>query len=97
MDTSLLIDNKDVPARDGKTFERRDPMTGELVTRAAAAGVVDAKAAADAAAAAFPGWARVLPSERRRLLLKAACGKPHLSSRRSRARPIHRRPPTVFP
>lgn len=72
MEASLLIDNKDVPAADGKVFERRDPLTGELVTRAAAATVADAKAAVDAAAAAFPAWARILPSERRTLLLKAA-------------------------
>lgn len=72
METSLLIANKDVAATNGKTFERNDPMTGKLVTRAAAASVEDAIAAADAAAAAFPAWAAVKPSERRILLLKAA-------------------------
>ena len=72
MDASLLVNNKDIPASDGKIFERRDPLSGDVVTRAAAATVEDAKAAADAAAAAFPAWAAVLPSERRRLLLKAA-------------------------
>lgn len=72
MDAMLFVNNKDVPASDGKTFERRDPLTDELITRAAAATVADAKAAADAAAAAFPAWAAVLPSARRALLLKAA-------------------------
>jgi acyl-CoA reductase-like NAD-dependent aldehyde dehydrogenase len=72
MDAALFINNKDVSATGAKTFERRDPITGEVVTRAAAATVDDARAAADAAAAAFPSWAAVLPSERRALLLKAA-------------------------
>jgi acyl-CoA reductase-like NAD-dependent aldehyde dehydrogenase len=72
MEATLLINNKDRSATDGRTFERRDPLTGEIVTRAAAATIDDAKAAADAAAAAFPAWAAILPSERRSLLLKAA-------------------------
>jgi acyl-CoA reductase-like NAD-dependent aldehyde dehydrogenase len=72
METALLIKNRDVPAADGGTFERRDPLTGAVVTRAAAARARDARAAADAAAAAFPSWAAVRPSERRNLLLAAA-------------------------
>jgi vanillin dehydrogenase len=72
MDAALFVNNKDVAAAGGKTFERRDPLTGEVVTRAAAASVDDATAAADAAAAAFPAWAAILPSQRRALLLKAA-------------------------
>ena len=72
MEASLVVNNKDMAAGDGKTFERHDPLTGELVTRAAAATVEDARAAADAAAAAFPAWAAMLPSARRALLLKAA-------------------------
>ena len=47
-------------------------MTGEVATRAAAAGIEDAKAAADAAAAAFPGWSETGPNARRALLNKAA-------------------------
>ena len=72
MEAMLIINNQDLPAADGATFERHDPLTGELVTRAAAATIGDAKRAADAAAAAFPSWAAMLPSERRLLLLKAA-------------------------
>ncbi len=72
MDTSLLINNLDVPASDGKTFERRDVFTDEVITRAAAATVADANAAADAAATAFPAWAALAPAARRGLLLKAA-------------------------
>ncbi len=72
MDIRLLIDNEDVAAISGASFERRDPVTGEVATRAAAGGVADAKRAVDAAAAAFPAWSKTSPSERRALLNKAA-------------------------
>lgn len=72
MDTQLFIDNIDRPAQGGATFTRRDPVTGEPATIAAAASVADAIAAADAAAAALPAWSATGPNERRRLLLKVA-------------------------
>ncbi len=72
MDTLLLINNKTVPASNGRTFERCDPLTGALVTQAAAATLQDVASAANAAAAAFPAWAAVKPTERRQLLLAAA-------------------------
>lgn len=72
MDATLMIGNKDVPASDGATFERRDPANGSVASRAAAASVQDALAAVDAAAAAFPSWAKVGPSARRELLLRGA-------------------------
>ena len=52
----LLIANEDHQASGGATFERRNPISGEVATRAAAATVEDARRAADAAAAAFPAW-----------------------------------------
>ena len=61
---SLLIGEKDAAAADGRTFDRLDPMTGQIASRAAAASVADASAAADAAAAAFPRWSALGPSER---------------------------------
>ena len=69
---NLLLENKDVQAIDGVTFERLNPMTGEVATRAAAAKIADVKRAADAAAAAFPAWSATGPSQRRAILLKAA-------------------------
>lgn len=72
MDTKLFINNEEVAASGGATFVRRDPVTDEVATRAAAATVADALRAADAAAAALPAWAATGPTERRRLLLKAA-------------------------
>ena len=72
LDINLLIDDRDVAASTGATFERRDPITGDVASRAAAASVADAQAAADAAAAAFPAWSKLGPNARRSALLKAA-------------------------
>lgn len=72
LDINLFIDNRDVAATGGATFERRDPITGEVASRASAATPADARAAADAAAAAFPTWSKLGPNARRAVLLKAA-------------------------
>jgi vanillin dehydrogenase len=70
--TKLIIADRDVSAGGDRTFDRLDPMTGDIATRAAAASTGDAQKAADAAATAFPEWSSLSPVERRRLLLKAA-------------------------
>ncbi|MDO4237198.1 aldehyde dehydrogenase family protein, partial [Pseudomonas sp.] len=72
LDVPLLIGGQSCPARDGRTFERRNPVTGEVVSRVAAATLEDADAAVAAAHAAFPAWAALAPSERRTRLLNAA-------------------------
>lgn len=72
LDVPLLLRNKNLPASDGVFFERLNPMTGDVVSRAAAATQADAVAAVASAAAAFPKWAAVGPSERRARLLDAA-------------------------
>ncbi|MEO5758620.1 MAG: aldehyde dehydrogenase [Mesorhizobium sp.] len=72
MDIGLLIDGDKRDASGGAAFERMDPFTGKLATRAAAASVADANAAVEAAAAAFPAWSKTGPGERRTLLMKAA-------------------------
>lgn len=59
-------------AASGRTFERRNPMTGEVASRAPAQTAAEATAAADAAAAAFPDWSAFGPNPRRALLNKAA-------------------------
>ncbi|CAB3807394.1 aldehyde dehydrogenase [Paraburkholderia caffeinilytica] len=69
---SMLINGAAVQASNGATFERRNPLDGEVATRAPAATAADAIAAADAAAAAFPAWSALGPGERRALLMKAA-------------------------
>ncbi|MFZ3121099.1 MAG: aldehyde dehydrogenase [Variovorax sp.] len=68
----LLIGGQSRPAADGRVFERRNPVTGEVVSRVAAATLEDADAAVAAAQAAFPAWAALAPNERRTRLLKAA-------------------------
>ncbi|MCM5678624.1 aldehyde dehydrogenase [Schlegelella sp. S2-27] len=70
--TDLLVANADRPAAGGATFDRNNPMTGEVATRAAAASVADARAACDAAATAFPAWSALGPGARRKLLNAAA-------------------------
>ena len=69
---SLLLESKDVPASNGGTFDRLNPVTGDIASRAAAAQIADAKLAADTAAAAFPAWSATGPNARRAILLKAA-------------------------
>jgi acyl-CoA reductase-like NAD-dependent aldehyde dehydrogenase len=68
----LSIAGEEREAADRRFFVRNNPLTGEAATTAAAAGIEDAKRAADAAAAAFSQWARVGPNARRALLNKAA-------------------------
>jgi hypothetical protein len=58
---SLLLESKDVPASNGATFDRLNPVTGDIASRAAAAQIADAKRAADTAAAAFPAWSAYRP------------------------------------
>ena len=68
----LLVGGEDVGAASGRAYERLNPVTGEVATRAAAAGPEDATKAAEAAQAAFPAWAAIGPNARRDLLAKAA-------------------------
>ncbi|HZF15086.1 MAG TPA: aldehyde dehydrogenase [Steroidobacteraceae bacterium] len=68
----LLIGDRDVPAAKSATFDRKNPMSGETATRAAAASVADAIAVVESAAKAFPKWAATGPGERRAKLMKAA-------------------------
>src|ERR1700759_1481328 len=60
------------PAAGGNWAERRHPISGEVVTRSAAATLSDADAAAEAAAEAFGVWSEMGPSARRSILSKAA-------------------------
>ena len=73
----MLIDGAEA-AEHGATFERRNPVTGEVATRAAAASVADAMRAADAAAAAFPAWSALGPER--------AARHPAQGGRRARGR-----------
>ncbi|MDB5522948.1 MAG: vdh [Rhizobium sp.] len=68
----LLIGGKDCDAGNRATFERSNPVTGDVVTIASAATTDDAMRAAGSAAAAFPKWAASTPTFRRSLIEKAA-------------------------
>ena len=68
----LLINGEPCDAASGRTFERRNPLDGEVATRAPAATPADAVRAVEAAQKAFPAWAALGPGARRALLLKAA-------------------------
>lgn len=71
-EASLLVGGQDIPAARRATFERRNPVTGELASRAAAASPADATAAAEAARQAGAAWAAVGPAARRAVLSRAA-------------------------
>jgi benzaldehyde dehydrogenase (NAD) len=71
-ETLLFIGGNHVPAAGEKKFERRNPLDGQMSSRAAAATVPDAIAAVQSAAEAFPGWAAVGPRARRAFLDGAA-------------------------
>src|SRR5688572_27645641 len=71
-DVKLLIGGKTQAARGSATFERRNPVSNQVVSRAAAASADDAVAAVDAAQAAFPAWSMLGPGARRARLNKGA-------------------------
>jgi salicylaldehyde dehydrogenase len=72
MKSQLLIDNEWINAENNSRFQRLHPITNAVVTDAASASIVDANKAADSAHTAFKSWRHCAPSERRKLLLKAA-------------------------
>lgn len=69
---ALLIDGTAMPARGEAIFERIDPVSREVATRAAAAGIEDARHAANVAARAFPAWSATSPAARRACLERGA-------------------------
>ncbi|WP_166462869.1 aldehyde dehydrogenase family protein [Amycolatopsis acidicola] len=56
----------------GRTFEDLDPWNGKVVARVPAGDSHDARAAIEAAHAAFPGWTRTSPGVRQEIFLEAA-------------------------
>jgi aldehyde dehydrogenase (NAD+) len=69
----MLINGEWVNAASGKTFESRNPATGELLATVAEGDAEDINRAVAAARAAFEGpWSKFKPYERQSLLLKIA-------------------------
>ncbi len=69
--TDLWIGGKWRKASDGGRFDVIDPATENVITSVASATVDDARAALDAAEAAFAGWAARTPRDRAEVLRKA--------------------------
>jgi aldehyde dehydrogenase (NAD+) len=68
----MFIDGEWTSSPDGEFYDDYNPYTGEVFARVASGKRADAKRAIEAATAAFPIWARSLPSERQKLFLLAA-------------------------
>ena len=71
-ETKLFIGGAQVPAENSSTYDRFDPITNEIATRAAAASKQNAMEAANAAAASFPVWSASSADARSDILNKAA-------------------------
>jgi succinate-semialdehyde dehydrogenase/glutarate-semialdehyde dehydrogenase len=69
--TDLYIGGKWRKSSDNQRFDVIDPATERKIASVASATVEDAKAAVDAASAAFAGWAAKKPRERGEILRKA--------------------------
>jgi succinate-semialdehyde dehydrogenase/glutarate-semialdehyde dehydrogenase len=67
----LFIDGSWVPAASGTTFASRNPATGEVLGEVADGGAEDAKAAVEAARAAFSSWSKLTPHQRSAYLYDA--------------------------
>jgi len=72
IDTRLFIGGEHVDPEGGRTFENRDPFTGDVVSEVAAGDREDARRAVEAAGAAFPEWSQTAPAVRQGVFLKAA-------------------------
>jgi acyl-CoA reductase-like NAD-dependent aldehyde dehydrogenase len=68
----LYVGGEWVGAGDGRTFEDRDPFTGDVVAEVAAGSREDARRAIESAAAAAAEWGQAPPAVRQGIFLKAA-------------------------
>ena len=69
---TMIIESDRAKAASGKTYEVRNPATGEVVDEVPAGGPADVDRAAQAAAKAFPTWSKLAPNKRAEILHKAA-------------------------
>ncbi len=66
----MIINGEWADARSGKTYEIKNPATGEVIDNVPFGAGADANAAVETAVAAFPAWADTSPDERAELLRK---------------------------
>ncbi len=69
---TMIIESERTKAASGKTYEVRNPATGEVVDEVPAGGEADVDRAAQAAAKAFPAWSKMPHNKRAEVLHKAA-------------------------
>ena len=68
----LLIGGQWVTAVSGETFATLNPADGSVLSQVASGGQADVDLAVQAAQAAFPAWAALMPAQRERLLHRFA-------------------------
>ncbi len=68
----MLINGESVDSVTGQTYEVRNPANGDVVDAVPKGNADDARAAIDAAAAAFDSWAHTSAEERAKLLFKSS-------------------------
>jgi acyl-CoA reductase-like NAD-dependent aldehyde dehydrogenase len=69
---TMIIESERTKAASGKSYEVRNPATGEVVDEVPAGGEADVDRAAHAAAKAFPAWSKMPHNKRAEVLHKAA-------------------------
>src|SRR5213595_2061548 len=69
---TMIIEGDRTKAASGKTYEVRNPATGEVVDEVPAGGSADVDKAAQAAAKAFTTWSKLPANQRREILHKAS-------------------------
>ena len=69
---TMIIESERTKAASGKTYEVRNPATGEVVDVVPAGDAADVDRAAKAAAKAFGSWSKLAPNKRAEILHKAA-------------------------
>ena len=69
---TMIIEGERTKAASGKTYEVRNPATGEVIDEVPAGGAADVDRAAQAAAKAFATWSKLPSNQRREILHKAA-------------------------
>src|ERR1700681_1764692 len=69
---TMIIEGERTKAASGKTYEVRNPATGEVVDEVPAGGPADVDRAAQAAHKAFGTWSKLPATQRREILHKAA-------------------------
>src|SRR5258708_15056717 len=69
---TMIIEGERTRAASGKTYEVRNPATGELMDEVPAGGAADVDKTAQAAAKAFTTWSKLPANQRRESLHKAA-------------------------